>query len=266
VADTRLEEVSEQQGGGGVATRFNTTLTQVGVPIAIGKSPKSGTACSVWLTTLRDPAYYGAKLSVRVVMRGHAVEFDSITLTPARVAANQQLVQTFGNCAAEYWEAYIQLAATVPAKALQSFILAHGVENVEPVGGGSGGLSYTGTVTGPSAGATIGFDAPDLNTGSTYLVTVMMSIESSAVDTPGQTFSTEGVFAWKNVAGVVSLVPVLLSAPNTSSDPQLAASTTSVGAAGGQATVTFETPATLDPSTIVNVSILLTDIDDIAEP
>jgi hypothetical protein len=251
-----LEQVSLKQGGGGVALKGNTNLTQVGVPISLGKTAGPGTGCVIFLGTNRDAAYNDCVLSFYVMIQGREVLFGTFTVDAAHVAANTNIEHRLTGCAAESWEVRITLFATVPAAPLQTSIMAFGVENIQ-TGGQDDGLTFSGSYVGPGAGATIGFSAPPLDESGTYVVTVEARIESSAVDPVDDTFSTEGVFAWKNIAGVVSLVPVVLSAPNTSSDASLAATTAGVGAGGGLAEVTFALPGTLDATTHTTVTISL---------
>jgi len=254
-----LEEVSRATGGGGVAVVGNTNLTQTKTPISLGKTSGPGTNVFLYLNTEKDPAYNGATIQFYVNMQGFKVLWDELTFSAADIAAQTNTVALTGGAAAEAWEVYIILAGSaVPKAPLRTSLIAFGVE-IEGGAGGtpSGNLTFQGTFVGPGAGMTVGFNAPGLNDSTTYAVTVMARVQSSAVDPVGATFSSEAVFAWENVAGIVSLVPVILSAPNTSSDAALAATATSVGATGGQATVTFALPGTLDPTTHTEVTIEL---------
>ena len=126
-----LEQVSLKQGGGGVALKGNTNLTQVGVPISLGKTAGPGTGCVIFLGTNRDAAYNDCVLSFYVMIQGREVLFGTFTVDAAHVAANTNIEHRLTGCAAESWEVRITLFATVPAAPLQTSIMAFGVENIQ---------------------------------------------------------------------------------------------------------------------------------------
>jgi hypothetical protein len=259
---TELEQSSVKQGGGGVALRGKTNLSMVGVPISLGKTPGSGTSATFYLVTNKDPAYYNAVVTAYVYMNGKRVKYGTYTLSAATVSNNTNLQAIFRGCASETWECAITLVSGIPAEALEWSLIGNGVENID-LASESNALTSLTTYTGPgTAPVTIGFNAPPLNETATYLVLVQARVESSLVDPVGDSFSTEAVYAWKNIGGVVSLLPVILSAPNTSYDATFATMTASVGAGAGQAEVTFELPATLDASTVTEVLVALVPIGE----
>lgn len=254
-----LEGVSESQGGGGNFLRGNTTLTQAGVRVPLGRTPRGGTWTSFVFTCGNDTAYDNAKIEVATVQQGHEVIFSSFTISPAKNAAQSQLVFDAGNTAAEYFQIYITLQATVPVAALQWEVCASGRENLSNGGGGINGLSYQATFVGPGLAPVFALfpGAAPLNETGTYQVVMQARIESSGVDPVGASMSTEAVYAWENTAGTITLVPVILSAPNTSTDAALTGTTALATVHAGQASVEFQLPGTLDASTVTAVEITL---------
>lgn len=257
---TDAESASYAQGGGGVALPFTTTLGQVGLPISVGLTPSSGTQCDVYLNTGKDTAYNNAVLGFYATTDGRAVLYGTYTLSAAEVAGDGNIVKTLGGVAAEQWEVRITLAATLPAANLSSVVIAYGVEDEQtnstiiP-----GSIQKTTTLQGPSAAVTLPLSgAPPLNTTGSYIVVAQARVISSSVQAVGDSFSTEAVYTWKNIGGVVTLVPVVLSATNTSTDASLTTTTVAAGVSGGAAALTITLPASLDASTKVQVTASLT--------
>jgi hypothetical protein len=141
---TEFQKASMASGGRGVGLRQNTTLSEVSAPILLGQSPGSGTACTLFLATLFDTAYDNATVDFIAMSFGRSAIFETLTITPAIVAAQPAIELTVSGCAADYWEVQITLNNGVaPALPTQSSILATGVEIIPSSGGGGG----SGTVT-----------------------------------------------------------------------------------------------------------------------
>lgn len=257
-----LENVSESQGGGGNFLRGKTPLTQVGVRVPLGRTPRGGTWMSLILETNHDVAYDNALIEVATAMQGHEVIFDSFTVSPAKNAAQATLVFDAGNTASEYFNVYLTLQAVVPAAQLQWEVCASGRENLSDLGKNAG-LTYLATFIGPGLApvfATFVGAAP-LNETGTYEVVLQARVESSSVDPVGASLSTEAVYAWENVAGTITLVPVILSSPNTSTDATFTGTTAVATVHAGQASIEFQLPGTLDASTVTAVEITLVPIE-----
>lgn len=264
---TQLQETSKKQGGGGVAVQGQTPITAFGTPVSLGKSAGAGTNCAVYLTVGNDAAYGNAILSFYVYMQGFAVLYATETIDPAVAIAQANVVFATGGVAAEEWEVFLTLAGpTLPAQSvLRSSIIASGVENTAPTGGSGGGpIVWQNTYTGPSHNVTVNFGVPLVGETTTFDVLVEARVMSSGVDPVGASISTVARYAWENVAGAVALVPVSLSAPDTSFDALWGAFTSSVGASGAHSQVHFGIPAGIDPSTVTEVTISL--IPLVADP
>lgn len=256
--DKRVD-VSLSQGGQGVSLLNRLPLTQQGVPIPLGESPGPGTNCSITLNTNNDHAYDNALLTFWVDVQGHQSEYTSITITPADNANQTSLVYSVSGFAADYWKVFITLEGgahgPLPAVPLLTSITAMGVENVPQNLSGDPLLYGPVDFTGPSAAGMAVFSVP---AGLTeYSVSVLMRIISSSVDNLQNSFSTQAVYSWENIAGAVTLVPPVLLAPNTSNDALMVDASTTAGSTGTQASVAFVTPSGIDPSSVVAVTVTL---------
>jgi hypothetical protein len=257
----RLRQLSLTTGGRGVGLRFRQALTQVGVPIQLGKSPGAGTGASVQLLTNFDPAYDNATILWYVEQIGRRSLFSTTTISPADNAAQSSIYQTQSGFAADFWELEIQLAgAGVPADPLQSSVIAFGVEDI-PGGTNAnplGQLFYAHSFTGPSQAGAATFPMPP--DASTWIVCLQMEV-TSGPDT-GDSASTEAVYAWKNIGGVVSLLPVVLSSPNTSYDALMSTGITTAGTTGAEAEISFTTPSGLSAGDVCLVTVTMTPVGE----
>jgi hypothetical protein len=258
--ENELRSLSLTQSGRGVGLRNRTVLTQLGTPISLGKSPGAGTSCTLELGTNFDTAYDNAVISWFVTQLGHIALMGTTTIDPAYNAANTALVYTQAGFACDFWSITIQLAGgTLPAAPLYSSLIANGVENAGQASGAAASLFFSESFTGPSQAGSALFTVPDGL--STYLVTLQMYVTSGAH--AGDAASTEAVYAWKSVAGVVSLVPGVLTAPSTSYDAFMSTGATPTpGSSGAQAEVSFTTPSGLGAGEVVLVTVSLTPVGE----
>jgi hypothetical protein len=162
---TEFQKASMASGGRGVGLRQNTTLSEVSAPILLGQSPGSGTACTLFLATLFDTAYNNATVDFIAMSFGRSAIFETLTITPAIVAAQPAIELTVSGCAADYWEVQITLNnGAAPALPTQSSILATGVEIIpNPSGGGGSGTVTDVTAALPLSVAT-GTTTPAIST------------------------------------------------------------------------------------------------------
>jgi hypothetical protein len=257
--EDRLRQLSLTTGGRGVGLRFRQAITQSAKTLALGKSPGAGTGASVQLLTGSDPAYDNATILWYVEQFGRRSLFSTTTISPADNAAQTSIVQTQSGFAADYWEIEISLVGpTLPATPLQASVIAFGVEDIP---GGTqpnpeGQLFYSGAFMGPSQASSATFPMP-LDE-STWIVVLQMEVTSGPH--AGDSASTEAVYAWKNIGGVVSLVPVVLSSPNTSYDALMSTGITTVGTTGAEAEVSFTTPSGLAGGDVCLVTVTMTPV------
>lgn len=250
-----LRSLSEVAGGRGVALK-NQGPIALGPVVQLGRSPGPGTGCSLELATNLDGSYAGAIVNWYVVQFGHRALFAQTTLGAGDVATLPTLVQTQSGFAADYWELEMQLTgATTPAENLVWSVTAGGIEDIPQTTNTSAvpGLFFQASSTGPAQAGHADFTVPLGVT--TWIVVVSMRITASGVDPVGDSASTEAVFAWKNVGGVVSIVPVALSAPNTSEDALMGTFVTAASATGAAARISWTTPTGLDASSVVLTTV-----------
>src|ERR1017187_5734247 len=139
---TLVGRLSQAQGGNGDALRQNSTLSQVGVEIPLGQTAGPGTGCTLFLSTNKDAAYNGAIVNFYVLTFGHEALFESVTLSPADIAAQTSLAITASGCAADFWEVKIVLLA-LPTASLSTSLVAFGYENITSTGAVPGGPPVT---------------------------------------------------------------------------------------------------------------------------
>jgi hypothetical protein len=254
----QLKTTSVQQGGRGVMLRQQNPVSSTTIPTRLGTSPGPGTHCTVFLAINGDGAYANAAVDFVAMFFGREVLIETQTLDPALVADGGALEVTLVNsCAADYWEVRITPTG-VPAAPLQSSIVAYGVENFGAGESESSPLIFTTIVTGPTASGLAAFNIP-LGT-DTFLVTGTMKVlaPGGGSELAGDSYAVTVPSTWENRAGVVTVAPPVLSAPDVSTDADMATATIGPsGTNGTQATVPFETPAGLDAGTTVEVTITL---------
>lgn len=258
-------EVSLKQGGRGVALKNSLALQQLGVPISIGQSPGPGTGATVYLATNNDTAYDNAVITWTVQMFGRQAVYATTVITPLINASQPVLGFTMSGIASDFWLVSITLTGgTTPAATLLSSVIAFGVENIPQTTGNSGIVPPPPYVAsgGPGASGACTFVPPAYNT--TYLITCIADVTSpGAGNAVGDCYSEVVTSTWKNLAGVVTVVPPILSAPNSSGDASMVAFGTPgngfgpSATTGSEASIPWVIPATLGAGTVVQVAIYL---------
>jgi hypothetical protein len=118
--------------------------------------------------------------------------------------------------------------------------------------------SLTVSVPGPAAGVTgnlLMVPAP-LGRSATYEVTATMRVTSTTggSEAVGDTYMSHGVFTWKNLGGTQSAVPNQAGQPTNNIDTNLNGDPTA-GFTQVSSGIGYQLPATLDASTVVEVTI-----------
>jgi hypothetical protein len=246
---TELVKMSFLQGGRGNGLKQQSLVSQHSVPIRVGQSPGPGTACTVFLGCNGDTAYLNAQVDFIVMQFGHEAIFKSLTIDESVLSNNDAVQLTATGCAADYWEIQITLLnGTLPAAPLQSSILATGVEIL---GDSNDGTLVSSATIGTGGTGDAVFSVP-LGI-STWLVTgdARVTTAGGGAEAVGDAFSETFVATWKNVAGVVTVLPPTGAAvPWSSADTSQATGSfgpADVNGGGTEAFVPFVSPAGADP-------------------
>jgi hypothetical protein len=260
---SQLQRLSALQApaGAGKSLLQNNTITQLGVPIVLGRSPGPGTNCSFFLNTLKDNlAWMNAQVDFIAVQNGREVVFDTQFITNEVLATNRNAISlSTGSCAADYWEVQITLTnGHLPqVNPTQSSIVATGVERFNDADAIPGSLTFSAVATGPGASGMATFPLPPGT--STWQVTGIARVltPGGGSEAAGDSYSVSAPGTWNLKGSVARLIPATAGAPFVSTDADMSTTTFVNGSFGANASVTYTLPAGLDAGTTVEVTITL---------
>jgi hypothetical protein len=118
-------------------------------------------------------------------------------------------------------------------------------------------IVLTGTSTGPSESGSVNLPTNVEGTTANWTVTAIMRVTATegVTETVGDTYTSTTVIAFENRGDTLSACPPVEQISPIASDASLATASFGFGVTGNEPQVTWTTPGTIDPTTIVAVTI-----------